>query len=215
MAGPLNLPGKFPLVLGAISRNSPGNDFPPLGQEIFQQAIILIINLQGTVRTKTTDLSPRIFPSACSWFILRSVHQASFSLHIFHTVGDDPYLSFHSSFTCLPTALNESTFYQDISPRLSLLLRPGLRPFTHHHNPDGDILDRECCIIQSFGWETECEKDHWLSLGGVPYVWVSLQSPRQDDAVLIKHYVSSATIDGSSSVGSFAASLSSSDSSSS
>jgi len=45
MSGSLNGHGYLSLVPGTIAGDTPGNDFTPLSNEVFQQLRILIINL--------------------------------------------------------------------------------------------------------------------------------------------------------------------------
>ena len=49
--------GDFPLMLGTVSRDPPGNDFSPFGNKITKDPRILIVDAQLLVRAEATDLS--------------------------------------------------------------------------------------------------------------------------------------------------------------
>jgi hypothetical protein len=58
VARPLNGQRQLPLMLGAIARDTPGDDFPAFSDEIPQGSHILIVYLQSAVGTKTADFAP-------------------------------------------------------------------------------------------------------------------------------------------------------------
>jgi len=58
VARPLNGDRHLSLMFCAVSRDSPGNNFPPFRDEISKDLWILVIDIQFFVRTEPADLSP-------------------------------------------------------------------------------------------------------------------------------------------------------------
>ncbi len=57
MPGPFDGRGQPPLVPSTISRDSPGNDFSPIGNELPQKLVILVVDFIHRVLAETTSLS--------------------------------------------------------------------------------------------------------------------------------------------------------------
>ncbi len=57
VSGPFDGDGDLPLVLGAVSGDPPGNDFPPFRHKISKDPRISIINIELLIGAKTADLS--------------------------------------------------------------------------------------------------------------------------------------------------------------
>lgn len=60
MSSPFDRHGQSSLVPGTIPRDAPGHDFAPIGHELAQQSLVLVINLVHSVFAETTGF---LFPS--------------------------------------------------------------------------------------------------------------------------------------------------------
>ena len=64
-----NVPGSFyshgylPLVSGTVARNPPWNNFPSLGNKVFEHFWIFIVDFQFRICAEPTNLTPRKCPS--------------------------------------------------------------------------------------------------------------------------------------------------------
>lgn len=76
IAGPFDGHGYLPLMFCTVSRDSSGNDLPPLCDKISQNLWIFIIDIHFLIRTESADLSSheRLFLLIRSWFFHRFFH---------------------------------------------------------------------------------------------------------------------------------------------
>src|SRR5690348_11572363 len=58
VAAALDGGGHLALVLGAVSRDAPGNDLPALGDEVLEVGGVLVVDLQLVVGAVAADLAP-------------------------------------------------------------------------------------------------------------------------------------------------------------
>ena len=58
MASPLDGQSQFPLMLGAVAGNAPGDDFAPFRDEISERSHVLVVYLQAAVGTKPAYFPP-------------------------------------------------------------------------------------------------------------------------------------------------------------
>jgi hypothetical protein len=58
--GSFNCRGELFLMPGAVSRYSPGNNFPPVGHKAPKLPVVLIIDVLDFFRTEFTDLFPAV-----------------------------------------------------------------------------------------------------------------------------------------------------------
>jgi hypothetical protein len=75
--GPLDGRGQPPLVPSTISGDSPGNDFSPIGNELPQKLVILVIDFIHRVLAETTSLS---FPTL-------ELYHSGFTLQLDDSIG--------------------------------------------------------------------------------------------------------------------------------
>ncbi len=78
------------LVLRTVARDSPGDDFTPLGDEVSQDPRVLIIDIQLLIGAESTYLPPdkRFFLPVCSGSFSRPVHSFLLSLRSLHPVAE-------------------------------------------------------------------------------------------------------------------------------